>query len=65
MLKVLNTQGVVQLTVQHWAFVRNPCRILLVIGDKAFQEVTATFWLMSTKTVYIRLVFVDRPKHNH
>lgn len=43
-LKGQSTQGVVQLTVQHWAFVRNPCRVVVVVNrDNPIQEVTATF----------------------
>lgn len=31
---------------------------------QSFQEVPTTFWLMSTRTMNIRLIFVDEPKHN-
>lgn len=62
-LKGQNIQGAVQLTVQHSAFVRNPCRAVVIVNqDNPFQEVTTTFWSVNTKTMYI-LVFVDSPKH--
>lgn len=49
-LKGQNTQGAVQPAVQHWAFVRNPCRVV-VNRDNPFQEVTTPFLSMSANTM--------------